>query len=765
VGLVTIHAAVTFSGQSGGHLQRFEGLGYVLIKAPVEYRLTRLLATDLLERSFEIRPSFVSEISVNDAGQLAFIANLDGLAGALMLYEAGQFDVVASLGTPGPAPASYIYHFENPPSINNKGEVLVRYSAMGGAGLMLASRSGTAVLPQGFSLGTLEQLTTFRVARASLNDRGDIAFLADYTLQGTRRQSTALFRVVDGEVLLVWSNADPLPDFPADYSFVNPQFGQDAEGNVYFLVQAGSNGAVYKAAASGSPVKVLGTGTSVGGATVQTVNQLVMAANGGLAMKVSLRDGKRAVARLQVQQTQVRSIILRDVGNVFGITESGEVFYTGDPGVEPWWGMWRWPANGPPTQIAASGARFEAATYNWARSGAITSKGELFADITTPDGDFVVVRPDTGRVLFKSGNRIQARLPLNFMGLVPGAITPPVHIFAGTGHPSLMEVLPGGLKPLWVPGDRPFLGLTSSSITYATKDATGAIYLAAGDGIMRFQGSRVEALVRFPVQISNENQRVTINGHSGWFNGSTAFAVNRTGTLVWNANAGNHNRLMIFDRGVLTSIMIQGGPNQTASPGGGRFTGIAGGSWHQNTVAIDDRGRVFVNARVNGGPNGLFLYENGGWKTAALFGTTRVLGATVSGAVAVHASGEKFYAVLDVPGGRAIGEYDGQQWNLVVKRTDITPDGIEVGNLQALSSVNYRGDIAFIATGTRTRIGTRTADGKLHVVYSALETTQSGSALWPSAYVSLQLHDDGRLYIVGLDTSDRNTVHVAEPLF
>ena len=114
---------------------------------------------------------------------------------------------------------------------------------------------------------------------------------------------------------------------------------------------------------------------------------------------------------------------------------------------------------------------------------------------------------------------------------------------------------------------------------------------------------------------------------------------------------------------------------------------------------------------------------------------------------------------------RAIAEYDGQQWKVLVSRADVTPDGMDIGNFGNLLSVNRRGGLAFMATGTRTRIVTRTPDGKLHVVYSALDQTNSGDALWSSGFMSLQLHDNGRLYIAGLDTLDRNTIYVAEPLF
>jgi hypothetical protein len=333
-----------------------------------------------------------------------------------------------------------------------------------------------------------------------------------------------------------------------------------------------------------------------------------------------------------------------------------------------------------------------------------------------------------------------------------------------------MEATRNGLKPVWIPGDRFPLGAPtnfmtrSATLAFAAKDPSGTLYVALGDGIIKVQENRPERIVALPMEFRNERVPVTIAGHAGWYAGSLALAINRNGSFAWNASAGSHNRLFLYSQGRLAPIMIQGGSEQTNSPAGGRFAAIAGGTWHQNTVAIDDSGSVFVNALVTGGPSGLFLYENNQWKAAALFGATRIDGATVTGARAIQSGDRRFYALLDLTSGGAIAEYDGQEWKVLVRRTDLTPDGIEIGFFSNLFSANGRGDLAFLATGSRGRIVTRSADGKLRIVYSGLDVTDSGDMLWPFSYMSLQLHDDGRLFIVGLDTFDRNTLYVAEPL-
>jgi hypothetical protein len=766
--IVTVHAAINFAGQSSAQLARFENMAQVLIKAPVDYKLTRWLATNPMERTFTIRPGYMSEISVNDSGQVAVVANLEGLSSALMLYQNGRFDVLASTGMPGSRPATYIYHFEAPPTINDAGQVAVRYGALGEAGLLIASKDGVALLPEGFSLGSLQRLNFFRVSRYSLNNNGDIVFLASFTVEGTRTFSTGLFRASNGNVSLIWSGTDALAGFPASYFFDTRDFGQDAEGNVYFTVQSGTARAIYKASDTGGIERIAGPGASFGGYVIQAVSRLVLSADGYLAFTATLQGGGPAVVRLRLSDSRSEALTVNGTSVLLGVSDSGDVLWTGDPGPSGGnrgWGIWQWPGTGTLAQLIQSGITIGGGTFSWARSGGITSKGEPFADISTGNSDLLVVQPGTNSVLFREGATVKAAVALNLQGIVPGSSDGPLHIFTGSGNMALMQAAPGDLKPVWIPGDR-IGGLTSSIAYFAVKDSAGTLYVAVGNGIMRYGSNRFEPLLTFPIPFPFQaGEPVTLTGNATWYIGSQAFAANRTGTFVWNASAGTHNRLMLYDRGNLTTLMAQGGANQTSSPGGGKFSGVANGNWHQTTVAMDERGRVFVNANVSGGPSGLFLYDNGRWNTAALFGTTRIAGETVLGSSAIQAGEDRFYAVLDLSGGRALVEYDGQQWKVLVSRTDMTPDGMDVGSFGNLLSVNRRGGVAFQATGNRPRLVTRTADGKLHIVYSALDQTASGDSLWPFTYFSLQYYDDGRVFIAGLDTLDRNTIYVAEPTF
>src|SRR5262249_50806355 len=145
------------------------------------------------------------------------------------------------------------------------------------------SKGQVTLIPEGFSIGNLLRLNFFRVGRFSLNDRGEIVFLANFTLQGSTSQNTGIFRAVNGYVSMIWSSLDPLPDFPENYTFDGREFGHDGAGNVYFAVQAGTNRAIYRFSEGDGFVKVVGTGTVFGDNTIQTVNRFLLSPKGSVA--------------------------------------------------------------------------------------------------------------------------------------------------------------------------------------------------------------------------------------------------------------------------------------------------------------------------------------------------------------------------------------------------------------------------------------------------------------------------------------------------
>ena len=779
IGLMTIHAQIVYSGQSAAEIPIFEGLAQIEVRVRKEYRLTRMLANTPLERSFTLRPDFNSEPGVNDSGQIAFTANLDGIGSALMFYDKGNLLLATSAGIPGPL-GGFLWNFEGPPAINNRGEVLVRVNTSNGSGLMRASPySGFTYFMENGTAEGFNRMNSFRVGRYSYNDQGDMLLLANFQLIGETVFHTGLFLFNDQSFRYIWANTDALPSFPASYQFDNSFFGVDKNGVVYFRVTGGGNTAIFRFDGSSTPVKIAGTGTSAGGVQFQNVWNLALSPNGSVAFNTTATNGQPGIARAR-DGANLEYLPQRALGQILSVNDNGDALYVGWPGANPW-GVHAWPAG------AASATQYLRFSYNsdfpldggenpfWARTGKITNNGEVYVSLDTYENHLVVARLDgKPRTLWKAGTALNLRASLNFQGLVPGANSGSPHTFGGDSNASILEIgaaagfssseIASGFRTLWAPGDRPVRGINGTNFTHASKSPIGDLYLTFGDGIIRMTNGRTETVLRFPTEdyTTNVFDKTTLRGPAGWYDGNNALSVNSSGSFVFNARTDRENRLELYDRGAMTPIMIQAGASQTVSPTGGKFSGVFGASMRQNAIVIDERGRVLVHAQVTGGPAGVFLYDNGQWKAAALFTRTIIDGATVTNCRTIRVAGEKFYALLDMSNGTSmIAQYDGQVWTPLVRRFDVMPDGTGLNGFFNTFAVNRRGEIAYAVNANGEKIVFRSSDGVNHLVYSEMTPTDDGDRL-PNQTFEFDIRDDGLVYFAGFDSTDRNTIYKAE---
>ena len=224
IGLMTVRAAIDFTEIGPAHVASFEGLAQVSIRTRPEYRLSRLLATDPVEREFQLRPAFNSDIAVNEAGQVAFVANF-GLTSALILFEKDHYTVLASSGAPGFYPGSIFWHFDGPPGINNNGEVLIRASApTGSPALLLASKAEVRVVAD----------SSVWPARNSLNDAGDFVVFSQFPIPESTDLKSGLFASTsNGRFSPVWTDLQSLKGFETGFTFDRAQFGLDNKKLVY----------------------------------------------------------------------------------------------------------------------------------------------------------------------------------------------------------------------------------------------------------------------------------------------------------------------------------------------------------------------------------------------------------------------------------------------------------------------------------------------------------------------------------------------------
>jgi hypothetical protein len=766
VGIMTIHAQFVYSGQSGAEIGMFEGLTRVEIRLRKEFKLTRLLANIPMERQFTMRPASNGEPAINDSGQIAFTANLEGLDSALMFYDGTSLQLVNTTGIPGPI-GGYVWNFEGPPAINNRGEILVRVGTSNGSGLMRVSPfTGFTYFMENGTAEGFARTNTFRVGRYSFNDQGDMAFLANYVLVGETVQHTGLFVLNDQSFRWVITDTDPLPPFSASFSFDTSFFGIDQNGIVYFRATSGRSSAIFRVEPYSNPVKVLATNDTLSGVQVQDVVNLAMSQNGSLAFSINGNNGQTGIVRLRAGEKNLEYLSQRSVGPVLSINDSGDTLYVGDPGKDPGRGIYVWQSDASQVLRFGSAPLEGGEKPNSVRIGKITASRQIYASLDSPQNHLLVARLD-GRfqTLWKGGTVLRLPGQLNFQGLVPGAQVGGAHTFGGGQNASILEVTSSGVRPVWVPGDQPVSTISGTSITHASKGPSGDMYLTLGDGILHI-GSTAEAIFRFPIDDApaNSADKTTVRGPTGFYDGNNSFSANSIGTFVFNARTDRENRLELYDRGRLTPIMIQGGTSQTSSPGGGKFSGIAGAPMRQNAVAIDERGRVLVTAQVTGGSAGIFLYDGGQWTSAALLNQTGLSGSIIRACRSIRVAGEMFYAMLDLTNGDVmIAQFDGRNWTPLVRRFDVMPDGAQLNNFFGGFAVNRKGELLWAANANGEKIVFRTADGVNHLVYSEMTRTEDGD-FFPSQNIEFDLRDDGTVYFSAADSTDRSTIYRADRL-
>ena len=756
---VTVKATLNFWGSAGGQVERLVTSREVLIRRRQEFRLTRLLATDPVERTFEFLPNDYPNLAANDAGQLVVIAPLDGVTSGLMRYDNGRMDLLASAGTPGVFTKSIVWGFEGA-AIDSNGRVLSKANTRGNySSLILASSAGSSVvLAEGQTQGAFQSIRNFTVTRNSLNDRGDIVFRGTYDQSGGPRDLDGIFKLSDGELRVVWGITLPLAEFPDGYD-IDYDLGVDGNGVAYFMARRDSTRAIYRADGLSAPQKLLMSGDSLGDSTVGRISDLAIAPNGTLAFRVDLDNGVRGPV-LYDTAGNIKMLETQGLDRVTSVNDSGQVVFNGSVGEG--WGFIMWDGNATSSLILWDEG-LDGGNVRDFRDAIITPSGTVYAAVSTALNGFIVLETGSNRVLFKGGDRFNLRANLNFLGFVPGALSGPPYVYTGGDPTSVFEVSSSDLIPVWKTGDEPVGGNLNSAV----RSPRGDLYLAGGSGVFRQQPS-IETIVQYPSSFTLDLFR-TFNLYwtESWFDGSNYLAANDAGMVVWRAWSDEQSRLVSMQNGRLSMLASFGGGDQTQAPSGGSFDYLISSGGRASAIALDESGRVMIVASVRNGSDGIFLYENGQWQTAALFGETQVGGGTMGWVDGLRAVGGRFFALMGMEtGGAVLAEYVNQQWQTIIRTGDTMPNGAQIFWVDRNFDVNARGDIAFVLnTNGGTEVTLRTSDGTLRTVYRTGEATAEGDYFWPRQSFDIDLRDDGSLYFIGIDLFDRNVMYRAEPLF
>lgn len=761
--VVTAKASVVYTNTQGNQVTLFSGTSRILIRPKVDFKLTRLLTNEPMQRSFVIEPAFISRIGANDLGQVAFVGHLDGLTNGVMTWESGRFDMLASAGSAGPQPGTFVWGFQNP-AMNNKGDVIVR-SIYPAGGLLLITRNGANyVFLEGQSEGVLERIGGFETTKYSLNDKGEILFRANFQFQGTRTQRTALFKIVDGSLQLVQRNDSPLPGLNSNANYSFGFFGLDEKGVVYFTASDGPRNALYRADGSSDPVKIAATGDSFAGSTIQSIAfgyGFGLSSGGTIAWTVRLATGRTGVARLRPTDPEPAMMIMTGgTSDVFDVAPDGAVLIQG--GSQAGWGLHIWSGD-QLTPVLLNNATIEGSPIWSFYDGFITETGDVYAYLMTSANDFVMYRARNSSVAFKSGMAINLTANFNFLGLVQGARTGAgPDLTTGGQDVSIFELNSRGMVPIYVTGQRT-ANRSSWNLGNAVRNAAGDLYFSNGSGIFRFAGGRLETLLRDNVNITYGSGTYRLQWIHGWVDNSHMFSINRDGAVAFIGQSDNGNIVGTVAGGATRIIGVLGGRTPTASPAGGFFENYSGGA----AIAIDDGGRVMLGAQGRNGPNGLFIYQDGQWRTTVAVNNTRIDGQLINNIGALKAVNNKFYAQFGTAnGGWVLAEYETGSWTSLVKRGDIMPNGAELNYIPPRFDVNRNGEIVFIANmNSGLGIVLRTADGTNRLAYLSSDPRFAADPIVSFNNASFDLRDDRRFYFNAVDSQDRNVLYSAEPLF
>ncbi len=749
VGRFTVVASINYPAGQGQFAPQVSGSAAIDVRAPASYRLTRLLSSDEVLPSASLRPPTGShKIAVNDAGQVAFNASLNGMTSGLMLYDRGVFDLLVGAGTLGPLPGGTIMGME-PPVINSRGDVLTLAGIDGqpGIALVLASRQGKSfVLLEGESAGGFENLRLCCGRGFDLNDNGDIAFGAQFQWANIPLGRNGLFVRSESGLELAWWEGEPLPGLEGVLG-VN-EIGIDRAGTVYFRAWSGTGNAIYRRERAQSPVKVIGTGDSFAGSTVRSIYDLANAADGTLAFVLEVDGGQMYLSRKTAVRTE--NVALRWWGNRLAIASNGSVAFVADTGAGS--ALYRWESGNPSLILAEGGIAPNGEPIRSINAVAITADGRVYADVATVDNQFVVVRaaPDP-MVLFQAGSQVNVTANITINGLASGSDAGEPYVLLGGGRANLFSLNPRGPIPRLLNGDRLPDRSIFDGIDGISYQSSQGLYFSSAGNIYRLAGGRAEVVMAHNTSASD----------GVLLSSATLLSVSENGFALVRADTDRqHQRLLLLANGRTTVLAYSvGNPLwQTTSPAGGVVRNLG---WPQ---AVDSLGRVMTYLAVNGGPSGLFLHENGNWIAAALMDVTRVNNQTITRVSQLEAANGRFYAILNLSGGQnVLAEYRDREWIPLVTNADTGPNGAEI-NFIGNFAVNRQGDIAFAAgfRGGMNGLVFRGAD-RVGMIQTSTVATEDGDYIMGVTHIVLG--DDRRVYFRGRDIKDRTVVYVAEPLF
>jgi hypothetical protein len=738
VSRVTVRALFQIPG--GGTVPQVWETAEINIVPKLDYRVKRVLSSGDVRHSLQLQPVPVGSMAVNDAGQVAVVGLLDGIAGGLLYLDKGQISLLAAGGNAGPVVNAgqfgSVMDTPSPPAINRRGDVLSAISLNPGTQVLsLCNATGCKYpLVGGMNVGAAERIGGFGIRWGSLNDAGEIVFSTGFTQAGTTIPDNGLIRYTGGFADLVVSASDTLEGLSSPLRFTD--WAIDNQGIVWFVAASNSDPsrqALYRREGFDRPVRVIGPGDRIGENRVSSVVNVVVLSN-GVAYGAILEGGSATLVRMSGGQTS-RVIMAGSPWLYSGSGPRGLLFWGNPSGP---WGVHRW--NGTSIspvfmqgQLAPNGQPLTQVDVAYE-----TAAGEVIVQGRTPDNQLVIFRAGSSTAMLSGGDVLPLTAGPQFRFPAQLSVAGPSSVYLMLGGPaSLFEADGISVTPKLIAGSR-LPDETFASLNQAFSSGND-FYFQSG-GIYKLTSAGIERLV--------PNNFTSGDGVN--LSAPRLLAVSDAGSVLFNSSA----RLFVYEDGRIREV-----------PRGSLPTAF---SFNQiQTSAVDTRGRIFARFQNPADPFGsgpLYLFENGAWKPCAVPRETRVGAYVIDRVFSVRARGDRVYAVFQYLGNdSSMVEYGDDGWSHVIEYGITTPEGgVNIGVINNYD-LNSRNDIAFVSTGNGFSSLIARVGGQLRQIYS--HTYGDGSILPLASIMELRLLENGVVYFIAMDEEGLMGLYVAEPLF
>jgi hypothetical protein len=735
---------------AGPFIPRYFGNTLVTVLPPDSYKAVKLLDNGSVRQSFQLRPRR-GLMSVNDAGQIAYVGSLEGFADAALLWQNGAFTTVAAAGNPAVLPGSSLLDIDDL-AINNNGEVSTRcVLAPIRNAILFGAADGTSrlLLFDGSSGGSAANIRNFQTTRFGLNDDSVTLFRADYQNIGNTTVITGLFTVDSfGRVALVVPAATPLAGLGTTYTF-DRDFGIANDGTMLFFATGASSRALYRMGPDSVITRVIGIGDLIGGLAVTSLGNVIVGKNGQYA--VYAFNGTQNLLLYSGTPSSRKQLPLNNYRNTFAIGASGDAVFYADPGAGL--GLYRWNGTAVQPALTIGTPSPSGDLYSQFDSAGITSAGEIIVQARTLNNLLLVVNTgaSTGAkpsIVFQTGDRVNASAGPAFFNFVPNSHMGNPMLKTNFYTANVFELNSGALLPRLVDGD-----LLPGSWVYegnedVRRNADGDLIVSTDDSLTQVGTASSNVLAHFP----QRQQAGTV------FAGFQV-AANTGGTVaITGGTSFGPQQISVVQNGVANMIAYVGSNSQyrTASPGGGFFS-------QSLDIGVDDIGNVFANLRVNGGPDGLFEYSQSKWSALVKVGDT-FDGRPVTAINQIRVTGNACFALITTQGGlNHISRFQDGAWTDLINYGDGLPIG---GNIFGIATfdANRQGGVAAVVFGSGGAQYLVYSDGiQLRVAVDNNRQLVRGEYLIQLFQVSL--NDDARIFLTAINQYDQMVLYEFDPLF